>query len=199
MAEIAQDSSPKGKGKKSKQKKMSTRIDFTPMVDLGFLLITFFMLTTTMSKPQTMEINMPVKDKTDDQTKIKESDAMTIILSENDRVFYYFGMTDPVVEATDFSANGIRKVLLERNAPQVRDINDLKRQLDAGKLKEAEYKKKAGEIKARKNTVAVVIKADENSKYKNLVDILDEMSITNIGRYAIVDITPEELELIKNL
>src|SRR5574343_480218 len=83
----------KHKGGKKRGKKLSTRVDFTPMVDLGFLLITFFMLTTSMNKPQTMEINMPVKDKDlteEDQTKVKASQAMTILLTKDNKVVYYF-------------------------------------------------------------------------------------------------------------
>src|SRR3977135_3715048 len=83
----------KGPGVK-KGKKLSTRIDLTPMVDLGFLLITFFMYTTTLAKPKTMEINMPYKDPNDkvEPNKIKESVALTILLSKNHRVYYYEGM-----------------------------------------------------------------------------------------------------------
>lgn len=195
MAELNTDD---GKGS-GKTKKASTRVDLTPMVDLGFLLITFFMLTTTMSKPKTMEINMPVKDKIVDSTKIKESTAMTIILSKNDRIFYYFGITDPKVEFTNFSKDGIRKILLEKNAPQVVKINELRVKLKNKEITEEEYKKMAGEVKGDKDALMVLIKADENAKYKNLVDILDEMAITNIGKYAIVDIQTQELEMIKDL
>ncbi|HXH19667.1 MAG TPA: biopolymer transporter ExbD, partial [Chitinophagales bacterium] len=120
-AEIEQGGGGKKKGKKVRAKKMSTRIDFTPMVDLGFLLITFFMLTTTLSKPQTMEINMPEKDNVTDPTKIKESTALTVILTANDKIYYYFGIPDSVgglqMETTDFDPKkGIRKLLLEKNA-----------------------------------------------------------------------------------
>lgn len=198
MAEMAEGGgqSQRKQSKKVRSKKQSTRIDFTPMVDLGFLLITFFMLTTTLSKPQTMEINMPVKDPLADTTKIKESIAMTIILSENNRIYYYFGITDPKVEVTNFSANGIRKILLERNDPQVKKINILKKKFAAKELTEQEYKKQIVEVKSDKNALMVLIKADDKAKYKNLVDILDEMSITNVGKYAIVDVSPQELELV---
>lgn len=163
----------KKKGKKVRSKKMSTRIDLTPMVDLGFLLITFFMLTTTLSKPQTMEINMPVKPKDDtEEQAVKESQTLTLILSKNNRIYYYMGITDPKVEYTNFSANGVRKILTEKDK----------------------------ELRAQgKDGLIVLIKADDESKYKNLVDILDEMKITNIKRYAIVDITSVELDLIKNI
>ncbi len=199
MAEINTEVRSKKTGKKAAPKKMSTRIDFTPMVDLGFLLITFFMLTTTLSKPQTMEINMPIKDPTADETKVKESTAMTIILTANDSIYYYFGITDPKVEITNFSKDGIRKILLEKNALQIQQINIFKAKLNNKEITEDEYKKKVNEVKGNKDALMVLIKADDTSKYKNLVDILDEMSITNIGKYAIVDLSPEEISLIKNI
>ena len=204
MAEISSDSGGgHKKGGKPKGKKMSTRVDFTPMVDLGFLLITFFMLTTSMNKPQTMEINMPDKKKDlteEEKTVIKESQAMTILLASNNRIFYYFGITDPKPEVTNFSKNGIRKILLEenrkRNPQGVDSIPIYKAMLEKKQIKEDEYKQKLRHIKAYKDGLIVVIKADEKANYKNLVDILDEMLICNIGRYAIVDITPVEKEMI---
>lgn len=200
MAELnTEGGGHKKKGGKKKAKKMSTRIDFTPMVDLGFLLITFFMLTTTLSKPQTMEINMPVKDKEADSTKVKESTAMTVILGENNRIFYYMGITDPKVEVTNFSKDGIRKILLDKNAPQVQQISLLKNKFIQKQITEEEFKKQSNAIKGNPDALMVLIKADEKSKYKNLIDILDEMSICNIGKYAVVDLQPAELELIKNV
>src|SRR5215203_791591 len=88
----------KGPGVK-KAKKLSTRIDLTPMVDLGFLLITFFMYTTTLAKPKTMEINMPYKDEkmTEEQkSKVKESTALTVLLSKDHQLYLYEGIgSDP--------------------------------------------------------------------------------------------------------
>jgi biopolymer transport protein ExbD len=169
MAEVSSEGGGKKKGKK-RSKKASTKIDMTPMVDLAFLLITFFMLTTTFNKPQTMEVNMPDKDKKDQkEAPIKASHAITIILGEENKVFWFQGAEDaavkPTVEVTDFSAQGIRKVILAK-------------------------KKQIGE------KFVVVIKALNTSKYKNTVDILDEMTITDTQRYAIVDIIPEDLALI---
>ncbi|HEX2866497.1 MAG TPA: biopolymer transporter ExbD [Ignavibacteriales bacterium] len=161
-----------GKGKKKRGKKMSTRIDFTPMVDLGFLLVTFFMLTTTFSKPQTMEINLPVKpkaeDKADQQPSVKASKTMTVILGENNKVFWYMGLPtdDPDVKLTSFSETGIRKDLLDQD----KMIKDM----------------------------VVLIKPTDKSTYKNVVDILDEMNICNIKRFALVDVDPKDLDLIKN-
>ncbi|WP_367615756.1 ExbD/TolR family protein [Pontibacter vulgaris] len=149
---------------------MSTKIDMTPMVDLAFLLLTFFMLTTTFSKPQTMEINMPVKpENEEEQMPLKASNALTIIMGENDKLFYYYGLGDPAdnpeVIESDYSANGIRKVLI---SPKVRG-ND---------------------------KMTVLIKPMEKSRYKNVVDILDEMKITDTKKFALVDITENDKKLV---
>ncbi|MBK7230166.1 MAG: biopolymer transporter ExbD [Ignavibacteriales bacterium] len=173
MAELAQQDSGHKKGKKKGRKKMSTKIDLTPMVDLGFLLVTFFMLTTTFSKPQTMEINLPVKEpieKPEDEPGVKASKSLTIIMGEDNKLFWYMGVTTDPLEGpigTDYTSEGIRKVLLEKNAT----IDGL----------------------------IVLIKPADKSVYKNVVDILDEMNISNIQRYALVEITPEDMDLIKNL
>ncbi|MES2388776.1 MAG: biopolymer transporter ExbD [Bacteroidota bacterium] len=168
MAEI--DSS--GGGKKKGPKKVSTKVDMTPMVDLAFLLITFFMLTTTFAKPQTMEVNMPDKTQKKDETSdIKESLAMVIIMAEDNRLFYYTGIKAPEVReavyggASGGALPGIRSVITK-------------------KLKETSDK------------AFFVIKAKDKSTYLNLVDVLDEMAITNAPSYAIADITPEDVELV---
>ncbi|MEO8151022.1 MAG: biopolymer transporter ExbD [Bacteroidia bacterium] len=199
MAEI--DTGSGGGEGKVRAKKMAVHIDFTPMVDLGFLLITFFMLTTTMNKPQVMEINMPLKEDVppEERTKFKESQTMTIILGEKNMVYYYFGITNPVVDSTNFSQDGIRKVLLTQNlkrSPVSDSIPKYKKMLDDRIITRDEYKKNVARIKADKNALIVVIKAEDKSKYKNLVDILDEMAICNIGRYAIVDITEQDKQLL---
>ncbi len=199
----------KHKGGKKRGKKLSTRVDFTPMVDLGFLLITFFMLTTSMNKPQTMEINMPVKEdevKPEDESKVKASQAITLLLAKNDKVVYYFinektGEPEQPVEET-FSKDGIRKVLMAENKkrnPQVDSIKIYKQQLNSGIITEDEYKSHVFDIKSNKNALIVIIKASDDSRYKNLVDILDEMLICNIGRYAVVDITDIEIEMLKSV
>ena len=168
----------KGPGVK-KGKKLSTRIDLTPMVDLGFLLITFFMFTTTLAKPKTMEINMPYKDpnmKIEDQNKIKEDVALTILLTKNHKIYYYEGMaTDPNkppdLKATTFAAkDGIRDELIAKK----KKVDDLKR---SGVL-------------GPKDEMTVLIKPDSNSTYSDLVNMLDEMSINDVRVYAIIDITP---------
>jgi biopolymer transport protein ExbD len=202
MAEINTESSGSKKGKKKGAKKVSTRVDLTPMVDLGFLLITFFMLTTTMIKPQTMEIAMPSKEKVpeEEQTKVKASRAITIILGKDNKVFYYEGTrendVDPIVNSTDFSSTGIRKFLIERNVDVMLKVEELDKERRTTEIPQEEYDKKKLEIMADKKAPIVIIKATNEATYKNLIDVLDEMAICNIGRYAIVDISDYDLELI---
>lgn len=205
MAEIAQDSSKGKKGKKKGAKKVSTRIDLTPMVDLGFLLITFFMLTTTMIKPQTMEIAMPSKEKVaeEEQTKVKASKAVTVILGKDNKVFYYEGTRendiDPEVKQTDFSAKGLRQFLIQKNYDVIVKVEDLKKEKAEKQMTDEEFEKKKIELMGDKKAPIVIIKATDEASYRNLIDVLDEMAICNIGRYAIVDITDYDLQLISNL
>jgi biopolymer transport protein ExbD len=157
----------KGPGVK-KAKKLSTRVDLTPMVDLGFLLITFFIFTTTMSQPTAMRLALPDdKVKPEDQNKIKQSGALTILLGKNNNIFYYEGELAP--DASNFKSTNfkdIRKVIIDKK--QAADTN-----------------------------LVVVIKPNDESDYKNFIDILDEMSINVVKRYAVVDISPVEDELIR--
>jgi biopolymer transport protein ExbD len=203
MADIDTGGHDEGKkGKKGKMKKMTTRVDFTPMVDLGFLLITFFMLTTSMLKPQTMELNMPAKDKVKDEEAnvIKDSKAITLILEGDNKVFYYFGMANtdnpPEVIESDFSPEGIRSVLLKRNADVVKKIKELKADVEAKTIADTTYRRLATKARADKEAPVVMIKPSDRSTYKNLVDALDEMHICNIGRYAIVDISPYDTTVV---
>jgi biopolymer transport protein ExbD len=200
MAEVQQNE--KGEGGKTKQKKQHLRVDFTPMVDMNMLLITFFMFCTTLLKPQTMNINMPMKDENlteEEKTKIKESGAITLILGANDEVYYYLGI--PKDQATyddstylvtsSYGANGIRKLLLEKNKGTYEQIQELKAQLKEGAIVDSVFRTKSREVQeaAKDYAPTVMIKPSELSTYKNMVDALDEMLITNIGAYAIIDLT----------
>ncbi|NOU48317.1 MAG: biopolymer transporter ExbD [Bacteroidales bacterium] len=200
MAEISQDSGSHKKGGKKRSKKATTRIDFTPMVDLGFLLITFFMLATSLIKQQTMEITMPSDKKVseENQTVAKASQAVTLILAKNDRVFYYFGQpTEAGVTETDYSGSGLRKVLLEKNYEIAAQVEELKQEKAKTKMDDEAYRKKLSEIKSGKNAPVVRIMATNDASYKNLVDALDEMNISSISRYAIVDLDSLDSELIR--
>jgi biopolymer transport protein ExbD len=171
----------KGPGVK-KAKKLSTRVDMTPMVDLGFLLITFFIFTTTMSTPTTMRLIMPKDEKNPkDQTEIKESGALTIMLGKGNQVYYYMGQIKP--DGSNFTStnfNEIRKVIQDKK----------KAVMEMGKS-----------LGYPKDTLdkdfVVVIKPNTEASYKNTVDILDEMTINNVHRFALVDITDDENKLIK--
>jgi len=191
------------KGGKPAPKKLSTRVDLTPMVDLGFLLITFFMLTTSMLKPQTMEISVPSKDKVleDEQNKVKASQAITILMGKEDRLYYYFGTqengVDPEVIKSNYSSDGIRKMLFQKNFDVNKAVAELKK--DQKKMSEVDYKNKLTELRSVKTAPVIMIKAADDANYKNLVDILDEMNINNIARYAIVDITPYDLGLMEKI
>ncbi|HZF99734.1 MAG TPA: biopolymer transporter ExbD [Chitinophagales bacterium] len=169
-----------GHGKKRgglRSKKMSTRIDMTPLVDLGFLLVTFFMMTTTFNKPNAMEVVMPVKEDTPDSSVVAASEALTVIIAQKNRVFYYKGLNEaPDVQQTNYGANGLRKVLVDFDQ-QVR----------------AEQQAKG---KKEINGPVVLIKAIDDSEFGHMVDVLDEMKISGIKRYAIVDITPGERDML---
>lgn len=183
-------------------KKLSTRIDLTPMVDLGFLLITFFMLATTLNKPQTMEIALPSKEKVPEaeQSTVKASRAVTILLGKENKVYYYEGTRendlDPVLHQTNFSPAGLRSYLLKRNYEVMTKIRELSTEKERKKLSDEEFEKRKTEIKKEKSAPIVSIKATDESVYRNLIDVLDEMAICNIDRYAIVDISPFDLELL---
>lgn len=200
MAEISHDSGSHKKSGKKRSKKLPTRIDFTPMVDLGFLLITFFMLATSLIKPQTMEITMPSDKKVEDvdKTIAKASQAVTVILGKNDKVFYYFGKTEGanVIETT-YAAEGLRKILLEKNYNVAKQVEDLRVEKIKLRMDEDLFQRKMAEIKANKNAPVVRIMATGEANYKNLVDALDEMNICSISRYAIVDIDEPDRLLIK--
>ena len=162
------------------------------------------MLTTSMIKPQTMEIAMPSRDTPKVPPKVKNSLAVTIILGKDNKVFYYFGAKDekgnkPKIETTDFSPNGIRRVLLEKNKNVMFEVKKLKLQKENKEISEDTLKARVRREKSVRTAPIVLIKATDDSSYKNLVDILDEMMICNIGIYAIVDISPEDLVEIKDL
>lgn len=197
-----------GNQKKGKPQQKTLRVDFTPMVDMMMLLITFFMFCTTLAKPQIMDIAMPTDDKNlteEEQDKIKESDAITVLLGEDHKVYYYTGMiTDEsyadykTLSETNFSASGIRDVLLKRNAKAISQMKELKKKKQDKQITEGDFKKQAADIKKAKGTPVVVIKATEQSVYNDLVDILDEMQICSIGKYAIIDITEGDKFLVEN-
>ncbi len=194
------------KKSKAKQKKINVRVDFTPMVDMMMLLITFFMLCTTLSKPQTMEISMPSNDKNikdDDRSQVKASQALTILLDANDKIYYFEGIpnyNDPhFLKETSYGADGIRAILIRKNAFAVQQKKDLDQKKLLRKINDAQYSKMLSDIKSAKQTPTVIIKATDQANYKNLVDALDEMQICSIGKYVIDVMKTSDKQLITNL
>lgn len=172
MAEL-DTSSGGGKGGKVRSKKASTRVDLTAMVDLAFLLITFFMLTTSLNKPQAMDMTMPDKEENvDDNLKVADDRTMTILLGSNNKIEWYMGTVDNPTTPTviDYGKNGIRAALLE-------------------KMKSVRA--------ATGKDLFVIIKPSDKSSYKNLVDIFDEVNIVDVKQRALTDITADEIELLK--
>ena len=205
MAEVNTDGGGGGKHEKKRAKKSSTKIDMTPMVDLAFLLLTFFVLTSTFSKPKTMEINFPAP--IDDKTiQMKVNNALTFIMTKDDGIFYYAGefyadgndkgMPPTQLTKTDFSSEGLHKLLLEKNKPTVDAIKKLEEQLVKKEIADTTYKRLAVGEKGKKEALTVLIKADDKAVYKNIIDVIDELNVCNIGKYAVVDMMPKELELI---
>ena len=208
------------KKKASRQKKIDLRVDFTPMVDMMMLLITFFMLCTSLSKPQTMQLTMPSNDKNvqeQDKTATKASQTITIYVAGNDKIYYVAGIPkydDPsCLKETTWGKDGIRSVLInhvtEDGSMPVAAIMKAKMELDAKKLKDpAKYpdsiynkeldKLKDGNVGGEKlPTLTIIIKVTDNASYKNMVDALDEMQICSIGKYVIDNITPEDRGLLE--
>lgn len=158
-------------GGKVRAKKQSTAVDMTPLADLGFLLITFFMFTTTFSKPNVMGLNMPPKTPPDMkviQPEVNRKNTLTLILGADDKLYWHqeelMDLTAANLNVTDYSREGIRQTIntAKQNAPE-------------------------------KEFFTVIIKPTDDSTYENLVNTLDEMEITESGKYGIVDITPQEV------
>ena len=199
MAQVAQNDTGKGKGKKGRKVKAPPFIDMTPMVDLMCLLITFFMLTTAFTKAKVMEIVLPEKLQNNEQQegpKIAASRTLNVILGPNDKVYLYPGRVEdfsnlPPMFETDFSASGVRKQLLERNATLARRINDLEMEVLTGRLQISRdsLSTAISQLKRDDDTGPIVlIKAYKDANYGNFVDILDEMNICGIARYTFMKI-----------
>ena len=205
--------------KESKQKKMNVRVDFTPMVDMLMLLITFFMLCTSLSKPQTMELTMPSNDENtqeEQKNETKASETVTLYVTADNKIYYGEGIPkydDPTwIKETTWGSDGIRKVLRDHATEQgirpvqriglaVRELN-MQRQKNPNQYPDSIYQKelsklKAGNLKEGKiPTLTIVIKPTDNATYKNMVDALDEMQILNIGTYVIDKINADDEKLL---
>jgi biopolymer transport protein ExbD len=189
----------KGPGVK-KAKKLSTRVDMTPMVDLGFLLITFFVFTATMQTPTAMDLNMP-KDNKDikNQTEVKQSGALTLMLGKANNIYYYEGQLEVSAEKNNFQQTTykeVRKIILDKKAEVIK--KHVHNPEICTPIQESAKKKGDPNWQDACKDVdfVVIIKPDADATYKNTVDILDEMTINQVKRYAMVKITDVEMQLI---
>ncbi len=206
MAEIQQSGGNDG-GKK-RAKKQSTRVDMTPLVDLAFLLLTFFVLTSTFSKPKVLRMIFPEKlDQDNPQLKRPEvKDGLTILLTGNNEIYYYTGSLKAETEIipTDFTKNGLRKVLIEKNASLIKILKDLEIELakanerDTATVNRIQRESKQAQQESK---LVVLLKHDNEATYENVIDVIDEFLITQIAKYFVVEdnLAEMETELLKKL
>lgn len=208
MAEIAESGGGgHGKGGKKRAKKQSTRVDMTPMVDLAFLLLTFFVLTSTFSKPKSMELSLPAPpEKQEDMPPVKN--GVTFLLTKDDRIFYYAGefylpgndkgKPATVLTETNFSSEGLHKLLMEQNKWANDEIDKLKAQNKAKTLSDTAFKRMAVEKTAAIEAITALIKTDDQATYKNAIDMLDELKICNVGKRVLgVEMMASEYALLQ--
>lgn len=215
MAEVnTGDGGGHGKHDKKRAKKASTKIDMTPMVDLAFLLLTFFVLTSTFNKAKTMEINFPAKPPPG-QEPMKVNNALTFVMTregkdgKEDGLYWYYGefyapnntkgMPATTFTKTNFSKDGLHKLLLDRNKPTIEALNKLEERYKKKEIADTTYKRLAIAEKGKKEALTVLIKADDKAVYKNVIDAIDELNICNVGKYAIVDMSQPELEILNTI
>lgn len=167
MAELTENSDNRN-GKKNRSQKQLPRVDLTAMVDLAFLLITFFMLTTTLAKQNAMEVAMPVGEV---PGTVPDDRALTVCIGSDNNAVTYLGTIENPEKTRTAKVTKIRAGLLE-------DINFIEQRSGKGAI--------------------VLIKPSEKSNFKNLVDVLDEMAITKVGTYAIADIAEADLKILRN-
>lgn len=200
MAEIIESGGGDKHGKK-RPKKGAVRMDMTPMVDLAFLLLTFFILATSLSKPKTLEIIYPKEvENKDDKTKLADELATTLIIGEDEnQIFYYTGKFNPdttTLLTTDFSKDGFRKVLIEKNRTINEQVFELKKRLNEQGLSqedyEAQYKEAYSKIVNDDNAPFVLIKTTDKSKWASVVNAIDELNICNVRKRAILDMEKTE-------
>lgn len=198
-----------GRHEKKRAKKGSTHIDMTPMVDLAFLLLTFFILTTTMYKPSTMQMVYPVPPPpgSPPPPPTKYDNAVTLLLTKSDAIFYYFGEFYPVgnpkgkppttLSRTNFSE--VQKLLVDHNKENVARLNDLARQFNEKKLTEEEYNAQRRVILKDPNNLKAIIKTDPDALYRNMIDMVDEMDISGIGSYGVLDSVKREEQALLDI
>jgi len=207
MAEIAESGGGHGKGGKKRAKKQSTRVDMTPMVDLAFLLLTFFVLTSTFSKPKSMELSLPAKPPIDVELPPVKN-GVTFLLTKDDKIFYYAGefylpgnekgLPPTELKETNFSSEGLHKLLMEQNKWANEEIEKLRVQNKAKTIADSTFKRLAVEATANTNAITALIKTDDQATYRNAIDMLDELKICNVGKRVLgVEMSAPEFALLQ--
>jgi biopolymer transport protein ExbD len=199
MAEIAEGGGGGHKdGGKKRPKKSSTRVDMTPMVDLAFLLLTFFVLTSTFSKPKIMSLVYPAKPKGPIENTNVVFNAITFLLSE-DKIYYYEGEFKQGVtqlEETSFGPTGVRKLLADKNRYVLETKIKLEDRLARKQIVDSIYEQQLVEAQKDDRALKVLIKTDLKATCKNFIDLIDELRINQIGVVAPVDLTKSEQDLL---
>jgi biopolymer transport protein ExbD len=207
MAEIAEGGGGGHDKGKKRAKKASTKVDMTPMVDLAFLLLTFFVLTSTFSKPKVMSLVYPAKPKPDEVIPpAKVNNGITFLISE-DKVYYYQGQfyapgnpdgkPATSLKETNFGPSGLRKLLADLNSTVLKNKEGLDKQLRSKQIQDTTYERMLNEFKGSKEALKVLIKTDDKATCKNFIDLVDELKIAQIGVIAPVDLLKSEQDLMK--
>lgn len=207
MAEIAEGGGGGHDKGKKRAKKASTKVDMTPMVDLAFLLLTFFVLTSTFSKPKVMSLVYPAKPKPNEVIPpAKVNNGITFLISE-DKIYYYQGQFytlgnpdgKPATELkeTNFGPTGLRKLLADLNSTVLKNKEGLDKQLHSKQIQDTTYERMLNEFKGSKEALKVLIKTDDKATCKNFIDLVDELKIAQIGVIAPVDLLKSEQDLMK--
>lgn len=207
MAEIAEGGGGGHDKGKKRAKKASTKVDMTPMVDLAFLLLTFFVLTSTFSKPKVMSLVYPAKPKPNEVIPpAKVNNGITFLISE-DKIYYYQGQFytlgnpdgKPATELkeTNFGPTGLRKLLADLNSTVLKNKEGLDKKLHSKQIQDTTYERMLNEFKGSKEALKVLIKTDDKATCKNFIDLVDELKIAQIGVIAPVDLLKSEQDLMK--
>lgn len=208
MAEIAESGGGHGKGGKKRAKKQSTRVDMTPMVDLAFLLLTFFVLTSTFSKPKSMELSLPAEPPPGSPPPPEVKNGVTFLLTKDDKIFYYSGqfysagndkgLPPTELKETNFSSEGLHKLLMEQNKWAVEEIKALAEKNKSKLLADTTFKRMAVDATADTRAITVLIKTDDQATYRNAIDMLDELKICNVGKRVLgVEMSAPEFALLQ--
>lgn len=193
-----------GKHDKKRAKKLSTRIDMTPMVDLAFLLLTFFVLTSTFSKPKTLRMIFPEKQENPNDKPPEVKDGLTIIMDGNEKVYHYSTSLKETneLEVTDLSNKGLRVILKERNRKLLKALEAIQKESDNGPKNDTAFDRKMNEKldqAQRDSKFVVIVKHSDRATYKNMIDVVDEFLINQVGKYFVVDdpLDPKEVKLLE--